>query len=502
MNLEGLKILYVEDEKDAREQLSEILQMFGAVVVEGQNGEEGLMLFGSEHPDMVITDINMPVMDGISMSKAIRELNKHIPILMTTAFSETDYLVRSIETGVNGYLIKPIKKEQLVQKVGHLAMMVQEHKEAELYRKEQIAKQLALAKESTITKLTNLFPSLAIVLDGKKIVFANSVFYELFDEECLKALIDGDKCLDTLILPHKGGVSSFKELKTDTKPAQTVKLLTKKGAKVFQAIKKEEQLTDSNSINTVLMLQDITYQEYQRLKINHYNLFLQEKMLDISREHRSLTLPRKSTSHMQAEPQSSVLQEHKEEKPKDTTQSTQDTTPKQKHELNIHEQAILRRNFVSKLSAVEFCEHVDGEMLDNVKEIMERGESMREHLDEFLATKNSAIWSEVAQECASISGVINQLYEFVDIAYSYQNLSNLLESTNVAALDDKKLKSIKVYLFGMLEDMDSWVQTIFVEKSAIDVHYLDASLFSTMLQLEMSLKDTKKDEDEEDLVLF
>jgi len=111
--LKTLKILYVEDDSRNREGLAVFLRRRAGSVVLAADGAEGLAAFKAERCHLVITDIQMPVMDGLAMAKAIRELEPRVPIIVTTAFDQTDYLMRAIELGIDHYVVKPIQGDRL-----------------------------------------------------------------------------------------------------------------------------------------------------------------------------------------------------------------------------------------------------------------------------------------------------------------------------------------------------------------------------------------------------
>jgi len=131
--LKKLHILYVEDDVDTREEVSFFLKMLVGKLITAENGQEGLKSFQENRFDMIITDIQMPVMNGLDMVKAIRELDKDVPIAVTTAFSDTDFLMRSIECGVDKYIIKPIDMMEMtavIQKCtsySHLAQRLEDY---------------------------------------------------------------------------------------------------------------------------------------------------------------------------------------------------------------------------------------------------------------------------------------------------------------------------------------------------------------------------------------
>ncbi len=122
--LKSISVLYVEDEPDVREQLTESLRRRVGRLWMAEDGWEGLELFRQHHPQMVVTDILMPGMDGLRMAEAIRQVEPSVPILVTTAFEQVDYLLRSIEIGVDGYVTKPVNLEQLYAAMGKCARVL------------------------------------------------------------------------------------------------------------------------------------------------------------------------------------------------------------------------------------------------------------------------------------------------------------------------------------------------------------------------------------------
>jgi len=122
--LKSLSVLYVEDEADVREQLKESLsRRVGTLWVAG-DGKEGLELFRLHRPQMVVTDILMPRMNGLDLAAAIHELDTSVPIIVTTAFDQVDYLLRSIEVGIDRYITKPVDVAKLYAAMGKCARIL------------------------------------------------------------------------------------------------------------------------------------------------------------------------------------------------------------------------------------------------------------------------------------------------------------------------------------------------------------------------------------------
>lgn len=107
--LKSLTVLYVEDEDDIRDQLCVFLKRRCRKVYTAANGKKGLEAFQKYQPNIIITDILMPIMDGLKMAEHIREMRPNIPIIVITAFEEPRYFHRAIELGVHQYVSKPVK---------------------------------------------------------------------------------------------------------------------------------------------------------------------------------------------------------------------------------------------------------------------------------------------------------------------------------------------------------------------------------------------------------
>ena len=115
------KILVVEDNLDTREFIHLHLITEGFNVVLAANGQEGLYLAGVEQPNLIITDIEMPVLDGIEMVKKLRtqQETQNIPILVLTAFGK-EVIDNSIRAGANRAMSKPVLLDELMNDVREL----------------------------------------------------------------------------------------------------------------------------------------------------------------------------------------------------------------------------------------------------------------------------------------------------------------------------------------------------------------------------------------------
>jgi CheY-like chemotaxis protein len=125
------QLLIVEDNADVRSYLHEHLAEAGYHILEAVNGEEGLTLAQKHLPDLILTDVMMPRMDGHEFSRGIRsdERTSHIPIIMLTAKAANEDKIEGLETGVDDYLTKPFSSKELLMRVANLIRMRQQLRE-------------------------------------------------------------------------------------------------------------------------------------------------------------------------------------------------------------------------------------------------------------------------------------------------------------------------------------------------------------------------------------
>ena len=108
-----ISLLYVEDEAATREQVSRVLSSRGYRLTVAENGEQGIDCFRKQLPDIVLTDIMMPRMNGLEMARKMRALSPEIQVVCMTAFSDTSYLIEAIDIGINQFVLKPVEFNRL-----------------------------------------------------------------------------------------------------------------------------------------------------------------------------------------------------------------------------------------------------------------------------------------------------------------------------------------------------------------------------------------------------
>ena len=110
-----INIAIIDDHKMVREGLRQLLEFEGDinVIAEAGNGEEGYVVIKNDRPDVVLLDINMPVMNALELLKKIRMENDNTKILILTIHNEVEYLSKAVEIGVNGYVLKDSESSEL-----------------------------------------------------------------------------------------------------------------------------------------------------------------------------------------------------------------------------------------------------------------------------------------------------------------------------------------------------------------------------------------------------
>jgi DNA-binding response OmpR family regulator len=186
IKLSSLKLLYIEDDRDIQEIYLDILKESVDEVYTAYDGEEGYELYLSLKPDILLLDINMPKIDGLSLAKKIREIDKDVKIIITTAYGEQDKLLEAIELYLIKYILKPIEPNILREAIGKAIHEIEQSQDGESKNLFLLDKDVTWDRESEILskngeeiKLTkNERRLLSFLSIDKSRVYT---FFEIFD---------------------------------------------------------------------------------------------------------------------------------------------------------------------------------------------------------------------------------------------------------------------------------------------------------------------------------
>ncbi len=115
--MDKIHVLLVEDEQTLSMIIKDTLEEQGFCISTAFNGEEGLRMFYTEHPEVIVADVMMPRMDGFEMVRRIRQTDQQTPVLFLTARSGINDIVKGFELGANDYLKKPFSMQELIIRI-------------------------------------------------------------------------------------------------------------------------------------------------------------------------------------------------------------------------------------------------------------------------------------------------------------------------------------------------------------------------------------------------
>ncbi|MDA7817494.1 response regulator [Sulfurimonas sp.] len=265
--LKNTTLLYVEDDQLIRDELVEILEDEVANLYVATNGQEGLDLYKKFRPDIILTDIRMPVMDGLSMSQSIIDINPDAQIIISSAFNEAEYLLNAIKIGIHYYSLKPINLEDLFNNLDKTSKNI------------MISKRLK-EKEKLLQQYKSEVDKIAIVSKTDKnglITYANKAFCDIsgYSEE---ELIGNTHA----IVKHPSNNDSFfkdiwETILDKREWKGKIKNKNKNGDNYFVDSTIFPILNDSGEIEEFISIRkDITQEERYKQNL--------EKMLDVSFE--------------------------------------------------------------------------------------------------------------------------------------------------------------------------------------------------------------------------
>ncbi|PHR57856.1 MAG: hypothetical protein COA44_05130 [Arcobacter sp.] len=282
----GLKVLYVEDDENLRLETTKIIERIFDKVDVASDGVEGFNAFTSTHYDLVITDIEMPQVDGIEMSRNIRAINKDTPIVVVSAYSNTDYFMDAIAIGIDYYILKPIKMPRLIDTLYAAVKRVVDKRIADAYRQKEIKQRVQKASQNMLAEITNISPNPTIVYANGSITFMNRAFQELFEEGDLKKLVANEQHLwsflnekisiDNVVHTENDFIEQLDDFKAQGNKHK-ISLRTKNGRKIFFVFRNPLNL-ESLQESAVYTFNDITVLEYQKVQIDQYNEYMNELM--------------------------------------------------------------------------------------------------------------------------------------------------------------------------------------------------------------------------------
>ena len=461
--LKRLDILYVEDEDAVRELIEGRLSKYFGKIYSAPNGEVGLYKFDAHRPKIVITDIRMPIMNGIEMLECIKEKRPDVKAVVTTAHSDGEYMLRSIDIGVEKYIVKPINVDALIAAVIKIATNLFHEEMAKEYQRQRLQNEIAQTAKSLFEQILSSLPSPVAVCSTDKTAFMNQKFTSLFNAEQIADIISQKITFDALfgIHPHED---------VDTK---RVEISISSGRKKIFEVAKLQIFLDDGAKLSMYHLKDLTKLEYKNAKLQNYA----DILCDV------LKLKSKHTMEFGAQAGAQGTKMHFVDL------------------LNFQELETLKRSHVYKTSAIEYTADIKLELLEELDELREIETEIDDLIDGIEVGDFRKVFAEIGKKFIAYSKAVGKLIDFEDLAVSVNSLGAYL--ANLPTNETPNWARLSSFVQNIRVDLSSWRKTIFVDKTAIDIHYLDGSLLSSCIQVRLGGTDSGMDfEDANELELF
>ena len=275
-----LDILYVEDDKVLLEETRDILEKIFHKVDVAESGGEGLLKFTLNHYDLVITDIEMPGLNGLEMSKRIKEIDPQMPVVIISAYSNSPYLIEAINIGINFYVLKPILLPQLLNTLGSVVTMVENRRVALACQRKEVSESIRVANEKLFYAMTKASPNPIVICDGPNVSFFNMAFEKLFTVKEIKSLkekptplkqfLEKKIAVDRLFEKEELFVQELNfERIPDGEPLK-LSLKAEVGTRIYLMIKSRLNLTKKRT-TLMFTFNDITVLSFQRIQLKEYD---------------------------------------------------------------------------------------------------------------------------------------------------------------------------------------------------------------------------------------
>lgn len=190
--ISGIKIFYVEDEPAIREGFVRFLRRRTDNIHVFENGRQAVDSFDELEPDLVITDIRMPVMDGLEMAAIIKQKKPSTPVIVTTGHNDEDLFLKSIDIGIDKYIKKPVDFSELMNTIKKISSGIMHEKQLEQQR-------------TFLKEVMDLNPNFVMTINVNKCTYLNESFKNYLGVSSLEEYISRYENINN-VLVHKEGL--------------------------------------------------------------------------------------------------------------------------------------------------------------------------------------------------------------------------------------------------------------------------------------------------------
>ena len=308
--------------------------------------------------------------------------------------------------------------------------------------------------------------------DDKSVKFVNKPFLTLVGKE-KEAILNSEYDFSSLLVKGKNYI--YKEENLVPEESNKIAIITKHGKNIFHLCYKNISDINNKSLK-MYTLNNITTNEYQKLKIDSYNEQLQDFYM-----RNKLSTSKTTTIINKLEPK----------------------IEKKVRELNKNEKTLLKRKHKDyAVSSKEYSAELDEYVLLEIQELDEIEIEIQDLIYE-LEDKNITALHQIVIRLLKFSTVLNNMLEFKELSFSISSLADILDKQEILTLDETTYQKMLLFLKNIILDLSNWRNIVFIDQNANDIHYMDSSLFSSILQLELIFNtEQAHEEDDDDFELF
>ena len=268
----NFKVLIIDDDENNQFFLKKCILKFTHNIILADDGEIGYQSYIENRPDLIITDISMPNMNGIEMSAKIRKIDKETPIIIQTAIDDHAIIFEAINIGVTNYLLKPHKTEKVNKIIESLF--------EQIYFKKNFQKQQDFI--NTLSLALKYSSSMVVISDLRGgVVFANDKFYDFTGyEQSEKTILEIDNIFDSAI----SIIGLILDFLTQNINKTELALKLNNGNLSWTSATFNKITDASNNTNLVIVLDDITAIKITQQNLIQSNYILEEKVIERTSE--------------------------------------------------------------------------------------------------------------------------------------------------------------------------------------------------------------------------
>jgi len=483
--MEKIRLLIVDDVEDNRLVLRAICRKIeGFEIFDAVDGQDGVEKCEEIRPHIVLMDVMMPRMDGFTAAKIIKSRYPETIVMAVTAVIDPKMEENMAAIGVSAYIRKPIDKDLIRLKLQSYASTIH--------------------PEGRETKLA----------DGKKSLnpFGAEIrnFKIVFEIDTPDAVMDfGVWLLGRFECAKKSGCT-----KVDTILELLYELIYKEVKAGESTVLTVEESFDELFF-TIPLSEPIELTDKKEHLIHELGAgcIVQAKRIAFRLPLRDIEPAAPKIVHTQpaAEPVESIRAIDEVVKPLSKAEEVESPImplpieePVETRQIGVMERQVLRESFVNKVTALEYVETIDADAYGEVADLREAEQEWVGWLETLVHDGREANLIRFADDVlGAYANAIGALFEFSGLAYALTSLATMIKN-NAAVLqeDEQKRSSMLMFLEFFKNDLSAWIEHVFEKKDALDIHYLDASFFSSCMQIESVISGVQVDHGEENDIEF